>query len=1402
LSLAVSDLSAATLYVSLQSTNPMPPYSDWATAATNIQDAVRAATALDTVTVADWVYHVGQTDVGTGLTRVAVTKAITLLTVNGPQFTVIDGSGAVRCVHLADGASLTGFTLANGLADEGGGVLCSSTNAFLTNCVLTSGSATDLYSSGGGGADRGTLYDCTLTGNSASSYGGAASQCVLYDCTLAGNSADTYGGGTSECTLYNCTLTGNSAQAYGGGADRGMLYNCTLSLNTASKGGGDAGSTLFNCTLSGNSASDGGGAYGSTLYNCIVYFNTASPGGANYDASTTLNYCCTTPLPAVGTGNIALDPQLASATYLSADSPCRGAGSAAYATGTDIDGESWGNPPSMGCDEYHTGALTGPLTLSVVADYTNAAVGSLVSLTAVIGGRATASVWDFGDGAVVSNRPYASHAWVAPGDYLVVCRAYNESLPGGVSTNATIHVVKQPVLCVAATSSNPQPPYASWATAATNIQQAVDAAVLGAEIVVTNGVYPGGVRVNTPLALRSVNGPQFTVINGDGTNRCAYLTDGTSLTGFTLTNGVADNGGGVWCASTNAFLTNCVITGNWVRSLRWPDRYGGGVCGGTLYDCTLAANYSDKGGAGASGSTLYHCTLVDNSATTYGGGGALDCTLYNCRLAGNSAAQNGGGASGSTLYNCTLSGNSANYGGGADGSTLYNCTLSSNSVHSISIESASYFITGSGGGASASTLYNCTLSGNSAPNGGGAANSTLYNCIVYFNTASLGGANYDTSSTLNYCCTTPLPAGGTGNIAFDPQLASASHLGADSPCRGAGSPAYATGTDIDGEPWANPPSIGCDEYHPGAVAGPLTVVLAANYTNTTVGYPLSLTALIEGRTTASVWDFGDGVVVSNRPYASHAWAAPGDYLVALRAYNESLPGGVSKTVTIHVVKQPVLYVAAASANPQPPYASWATAATNIQDAVAATTTAGALVLVTNGVYAGGLAVMTPLLLRSVNGPQFTVINGGATNQCANLTTGASLTGFTLTNGFASGFDSFVTGFGYFGGGVCCASLNAFITNCVIVGNLVNDSGGGAYGCTLYNCTLTANDAWWVGGGAVDCTLYNCTLSNNSAAHNGGGVADCTLHNCALTGNSAPYGYGGGAAECTLYNCTLTGNLGYYGGGVYDGALYSCSLAGNSASYIGAGAYWSTLYNCTLTGNSGSAPWTQGGGASGCRLYNCIVYFNTAANGANCDAYNTLSYCCTTPQPTNGVGNITNAPLFVDDANGNLRLQSISPCINAGNNAYVTTTTDLDGNPRIVSGTVDIGAYEYQGVASVISYAWLQYYGLLTDGSADYADPDHDGLNNWQEWVCGTDPTSAASVLKMLAPFENVSGITVSWESVNTRTYDLQRSTNLAAQPAFLTIQSNIVGQTSTTSYADTNATGAGPFYYRVGVEWP
>jgi hypothetical protein len=181
-----------------------------------------------------------------------------------------------------------------------------------------------------------------------------------------------------------------------------------------------------------------------------------------------------------------------------------------------------------------------------------------------------------------------------------------------------------------------------------------------------------------------------------------------------------------------------------------------------------------------------------------------------------------------------------------------------------------------------------------------------------------------------------------------------------------------------------------------------------------------------------------------------------------------------------------------------------------------------------------------------------------------------------------------------------------------------------------------------------------TLTNGWSPTDGGGVW-------------ATYG------NAFLTNCIFSGNCASNGDGAYDVILYSCLLTGNCASNGAGGAtFGCDLRNCTLAGNSSAT----GGGAYGGSLYNSILYYNTAANGSNYAQVLGMTNCCTTPDPGPGAGNITNAPMFVDYAGGNLRLQATSPCIDAGNNAYSYFETELDGNDRIYGGTIDMGAYEF------------------------------------------------------------------------------------------------------------------------------
>ncbi len=389
----------------------------------------------------------------------------------------------------------------------------------------------------------------------------------------------------------------------------------------------------------------------------------------------------------------------------------------------------------------------------------------------------------------------------------------------------------------------------------------------------------------------------------------------------------------------------------------------------------------------------------------------------------------------------------------------------------------------------------------------------------------------------------------------------------------------------------------------------------------------------------------------------------------------------------------VLYVSQGSTNPISPYADWTTAATNIQDAVDASTD-GDQIVVSNGVYQTGgkslggpstnrVAIDKAVTVQSVNGAAVTVIKGfqvpGTTNgpgaiRCVYMTSNATLIGFTLTNGGTFNADR--------GGGVLCQDSSSVVSNCVLTGNSGYYYGGGAVYGTLNNCVLTMNTA---------------TLQANAR---GGGASMATLNNCIISSNSASFG--GGADSCTLNYCTVTGNLAVNGGGGSSCAFNNCLITGNGRTNYtsGGGAYLSTLTNCTVVGNSGGL-----GAADGCTLNNCIIYYNT--NGIYADCYQcNLTNCCTTiGNGNNSVHNntITNAPGFVDLAGGNFRLQIGSPCIDAGLNAVAPAGTDLDGNPRIAGSAVDIGAYEsqFQGTVHYVSL-------LSTNPVAPYTELEHGG----------------------------------------------------------------------------------------------
>lgn len=786
LALFVFSSPAGVLYVDLNSTNPVSPYASWSTAATNIQNAVDASTNGDLILVTNGIYATGGKSMDGVITnRVALYKAVTVQSVNGPFVTVIQGAGmsngvsAIRCAWLTNNAALVGFTvkwgatrMAQNNTGIGGGVWCASSNAIVANCMILSNTAFH----GGGGVFQGAVKNCFMSGNTGSPTGSAALAAMLSSCTIISNG-----------TFGAAAVTAGS------------------------------------------------------LTNCIVYYNSAG----NFSGGT-FSYCCTTPLP-LGSGNFTNPPQLfVDGIHLTSTSPCIGVGTN-VTTGTDIFGQPWSNPPSIGCAEWQAA----PMITTPQVQLTGFPVGFNIGSVFVNGQPPFAFQW-LKDGTPLQDDGHFIRSQttnlIAIGIKLSDAGSYQ--LVASNAVGVVTGVVAQLVIHdVDAGGINPQPPYTNWVTAATNIQDAIDAAAPGEIVMVTNGVYATGGRVvqgsssnrvilDKALMVVSVNGYSTTTIQGSwdpvSTNgpvavRCAWLATNAILCGFTLENGATstgglvggsiDSGGGVFCASTNSVVANCVLTNNF-------SIFGGGIYGGTLNNSLVIGNVATWGG-GAYNATLNNCTVIEN---------------YSTRLVNN----NGAGT------------------------------------------------------------YDCAVQ----------------NCIVLYNADNwqfpvVGTDNYYydpgySSAEISYSCTYPLPSGvgNTDGNSSSPQFLDLFHIMSTSPCRGAGSALYASGTDLDGEAWADPPSMGCDEMLLSNQVGPLTVNLSASQSNVLVSlpgfwpppHPDFFQGSITGRVAYITWSFGDGPTSTNFGLASsHSWTNTGDYTVTFTAYNMDNPAGISTNTLIHVL---------------------------------------------------------------------------------------------------------------------------------------------------------------------------------------------------------------------------------------------------------------------------------------------------------------------------------------------------------------------------------------------------------------------------------------------------------------------------------------------------------------------
>jgi len=365
-----------------------------------------------------------------------------------------------------------------------------------------------------------------------------------------------------------------------------------------------------------------------------------------------------------------------------------------------------------------------------------------------------------------------------------------------------------------------------------------------------------------------------------------------------------------------------------------------------------------------------------------------------------------------------------------------------------------------------------------------------------------------------------------------------------------------------------------------------------------------------------------------------------------------------------------------------------------------------------------------------------------------------------------------------GGGVYIPrSANATFTNNVISGNLVEE-GGGVYlfsgFITFTNNTITGNTAGQGPGGGVcagpsnSATFNNNSITGNTAGRQGGGVftsagGSVTFINNTIMENTSNDNGGGGLGIAGNGPHHISNNIiarntsNVNGGGVFSTSsgpvtFINNNVTENTAENNGGGIYIKREYNTVEANLSNNIIWNNAASFLGNDVYidndgnedyipSPVNLFNNDFNQSPEGTYIQIPF---TIDPSN----LDNEdPLFVDPANGDYHLGDGSPCTNAGDNsAPELPETDMDGDPRIMDSTVDIGADEYPGPSLPIAKFSADSVSGGAPLTVNFTDESAGTVDSW-EWDFG-DGSPVSDEENPIHIYEDSGSYTVSLTATN------------------------------------------------------